>query len=91
MRFSPEQQAARPKFAYIPFAGGPRNCIGMNFAKMELQIVLTMMLQAFRTTLAPQPPIEREAILSIRPKNGIQFLAEARDQNYDPNYTDVAA
>ena len=80
MRFAPEQQENRPKFAYIPFAGGPRNCIGMHFAMMEMQIAITMLLQAFRTKLAPQPPIEREAILSIRPKDGIQFIAEAADR-----------
>lgn len=76
MRFSPEEQARRPKFAHIPFAAGPRNCIGGHFAMMQLQIVITMLMQAYRLSLAPQAPVEREAALSIRPKNGIQFTAE---------------
>jgi len=91
MRFSPEQQEGRPKFAYIPFAGGPRNCIGANFAMMELQIVITMLLQAFRLELAPQPPIEREAFISIRPKNGMLFTTTARPAVAAPASTPVAA
>ncbi len=72
-RFLPEQQDQRPKFSYIAFGGGPRSCIGGNFAMMEMQIVITMLLQAFYLDLAPQPPIEREAVISIRPKQGIRF------------------
>ena len=91
MRFSPEQQENRPKFAYIPFGGGPRSCIGSNFAMMELQIVITMLLQAFRLELAPQPPVEREAFISIRPKNGILFTTAARPAVATPAATPVAA
>ena len=58
---------------------------------MQLQIVITMLLQAFRTTLAPQPPVECEAILSIRPKNGIKFVAEAIDPTKTPNISSEAA
>jgi cytochrome P450 len=76
-RFLPEQQEQRPKFSYIAFGGGPRSCIGSNFAMMEMQIIITMLLQAFRLDLAPQPPIERQAVVSIRPKRGIRFTTTA--------------
>jgi cytochrome P450 len=58
---------------------------------MELQIVITMLLQAFRLELAPQPPVEREAFISIRPKNGILFTTAARPAVATPAATPVAA
>ena len=90
-RFSPEQQEKRPKFAYIAFGGGPRSCIGGNFAMMEMQIVITMLLQAVRLKLAPQPPIEREAVISIRPKQGILFQTNALDGTTDDTVSAEAA
>lgn len=77
-RFLPEEQDKRPKFSYIAFGGGPRSCIGSNFAMMEMQLVITMLMQAFYMELAPQPPIERKAVISIRPKQGIRFTTTAR-------------
>lgn len=78
-RFAPETRDRRPKFAYIPFGGGPRSCIGSNFAMMEMQIAITSLLQAFDLQLAQTTPVEREAVISIRPKDGIQFRALPRD------------
>jgi cytochrome P450 len=90
-RFLPEEQAKRPKFSYIAFGGGPRSCIGGNFAMMEMQIIITMLLQAFRMDLAPQPPIEREAVISIRPKQGIRFTTAPRQTVPDAVATAAAA
>ncbi len=47
-RFAPENSAARPRYAYLPFGAGPRTCIGLNFAMTEILVVLTLMLQRFR-------------------------------------------
>lgn len=77
-RFSPEARERRSKFAYIPFGGGPRSCIGSNFAMMEMQIAITTLLQAFDLEIAQTEPVEREAVISIRPKGGIQFRATPR-------------
>ena len=47
-RFAPERAAARPRFAYIPFGGGPRICIGAAFAMSEAMLILTTIAQRYR-------------------------------------------
>jgi cytochrome P450 len=76
-RHAPGMKEQRPKFSYIPFGGGPRNCIGANFAMMELQLVVAMVLQRYRLRLAEGETVEREAMISIRPKGGIHFTIAA--------------
>src|SRR3546814_17665476 len=72
-RFRPERRDARPKFAYIPFGGGPRSCIGGNFAMLEMQIIVTMVLQSFDLRLGQETPVARAGILPVRPKGGLQI------------------
>jgi enediyne biosynthesis protein E7 len=76
-RHTPVMKEGRSKFAYIPFGGGPRNCIGANFAMMELQLLVAMTLQRFRLRVAAGETVEREAMVSIRPKGGINFTIAA--------------
>lgn len=50
--FLPEKEAARPRYAYFPFGGGPRQCIGNNFALMEAQLIIAKLAQRYRLRLA---------------------------------------
>ncbi|MNI76632.1 putative cytochrome P450 120 [compost metagenome] len=64
-----------PQFAYIPFGGGPRGCIGSHFAMLEMVIALCMIGQRYRLRLVPgQLPIEMEPLMTLRPKNGIKVI-----------------
>jgi cytochrome P450 len=70
-RFSPERSVNRPSFAYFPFAGGPRLCIGNIFAMMEAKLVLATIAQRYRLRLLPGHPVEYEAMLNLRPRHGM--------------------
>jgi len=69
-RFTPERSADRHRYAYFPFGGGPRVCIGNNFALMEAQIFLAAAAQSYRLELVPGRPVEAEALITLRPKDG---------------------
>jgi len=60
-----------PKFAYFPFGGGPRLCIGYQFAILEMQVILSMVLQKYRFSLVEEP--EYEFSLTLRPKHGVHM------------------
>jgi cytochrome P450 len=77
-RFSPEAKAGRPKFAYFPFGGGARQCIGEAFAWMEGALLLTTLLQKWRFRLLPGQKFEPQSLITLRPKNGVRVIAEAR-------------
>jgi cytochrome P450 len=78
-RFSEERSAERPDFAYFPFGGGPRLCIGNNFALMEAQLVLATMVQHFRVELVPGYPIELQPSITLRPRHGILTWLRPRE------------
>ncbi|MEJ7625168.1 MAG: cytochrome P450 [Pyrinomonadaceae bacterium] len=75
-RFSPEESAARPRFAYFPFGGGARLCIGNNFALMEAQLILATVAQKFRLRLLPDCVVEPEASFTLHPRQGIMMNLE---------------
>jgi len=70
-RFSPQRSAGRPHFAHFPFGGGPRLCIGSNFAMMEAQLILTTVAQHYRLRLVPGHSVVPEVLLTMRPRNGL--------------------
>jgi cytochrome P450 len=72
-RFSPERSEGRPNFAYLPFGGGPRICIGNGFAMTEAQLVLATVAQRYRLRLAPGHPVELHPLITLRPRHGIRM------------------
>jgi cytochrome P450 len=75
-RFTPERVAARPHFAHFPFGGGPRLCIGNNFALMEAQLVLATVAQRYRLRLVPGHPVVPEAKITLRPRYGMPMTLQ---------------
>lgn len=70
-RFSPEKVKEQKKFTYFPFGGGPRLCIGNNFALMEMQVVLASVMQRYTFELKDTTPIELDPLITLRPKQNV--------------------
>jgi len=77
-RFAPERAAARPRYAYLPFGGGPRICIGAGFAMQEAMLILATVVQRYRLRLAPGQRIEPMGLITLRPKGGLLMVLERR-------------
>jgi len=76
--FTAEAKAQRPKFAYFPFGGGGRQCIGESFAWMEAVLVLATLAQRWRLTVVEQQQIALQPKITLRPKFGIQVVPQTR-------------
>jgi cytochrome P450 len=76
-RFTSERIRGRPRFAYLPFSGGPRLCIGNEFALMEAQLVLAMTVQRYRLRLVPGVRVDAESRLTLRPRGGLPMSVSA--------------
>ena len=72
-RFSEENAACIPKFAYFPFGGGPRLCIGQMFAIYEIQIALYILWKNFDFTLPDNFELEIEPLITLRTKQPIMM------------------
>ena len=76
--FTPERVAERPRYAYFPFGGGPRQCIGNTFALMEAQLVLATVAQKYRLSLVPGCTVEPDPIFTLRPNRAVLMTLQPR-------------
>jgi cytochrome P450 len=77
-RFADADANERHKFAYIPFAVGPRHCIGENIAMFEMLVHMRTMTRRFRLKRATSEPIEFEAQINLRPRSNLMMTVEPR-------------
>lgn len=73
-REDPVRKGKIPRFAYFPFGGGPRVCIGAGFAMMEATLLLATIAQRYRFTLAPEAKVEPLFSVTLRPKHGLPMM-----------------
>ncbi len=82
-RFLPDRwteafKASLPPFAYLPFGGGVRRCIGESFALMELVLVVSTIAQRWRLRLVPGHPVVPDPVVTLRLKHGLQMTVHRR-------------
>jgi cytochrome P450 len=77
-RFGPGHESARPRFAYIPFGGGPRGCIGHQFAIVEAMLIVASIARRYRLELLPDQNIKPEPLITLRPSPGIRAIVKRR-------------
>jgi len=77
-RFAPAAVAQRHRFAYLPFGGGPRVCIGSSFAIAEAQTVVAAIAQRYRLRLVPGRVVRPIGLITLRAKDGIWMTLEPR-------------
>ncbi len=75
-RFLPEKVKARHRCAYLPFGAGPRICIGMGFAMLEMTAILATLVREFRFKAVPGHRVTLDVSVATRPKGGLPLLVE---------------
>jgi cytochrome P450 len=78
-RFAPGYEERLPKYAYFPFGGGPRVCVGNQFAMMEANLVLATIAQRFHVSLAPGQPVEMQPMITLRPRGSLRMTLTERE------------
>jgi len=73
-RFNKANEKLHTPFTYIPFGGGPRGCIGGNYAMLQILMILTALLRKYDFQLSPGQQIEARPMVILRPKHGIRMI-----------------
>ena len=88
LSFEPERwtdafEATLPRFAYFPFGGGPRRCVGDRFAMMEATLVLATVLRRVHLELVSPPSLRFAWTITTRPKEPIEMTVHERASSFD--------
>lgn len=76
----PDAEKKRPRFSYLPFSGGPRQCIGNNFAMLEAVLILATLAQCFEPRIAKGYTLAPEYLVTLRPAGGLPMNLERVSQ-----------
>uniref|UniRef100_A0A3Q1IZF4 Thromboxane-A synthase n=1 Tax=Anabas testudineus TaxID=64144 RepID=A0A3Q1IZF4_ANATE len=81
-RFTPEAKSSRHPFVYLPFGAGPRNCVGMRLAQLEIKMALVHLFSTFNIVACSDTkvPLELKSSSTLGPKNGIFVKITRRDK-----------
>ena len=75
-RFAPVREKGRPRYSYYPFGGGPRQCIGNNFALMEATLIVAAVAQGYRLDLVPGREVKAQPKTTLGPRPGVWVTAQ---------------
>ena len=77
-RWAHDLQRRLPRFAYFPFGGGPRVCIGNRFAMMEATLILAVLVKRFSFAPAPDTKLDLLPTVTLRPRAPVRLQIVAR-------------